>query len=88
MSPRSRRSRAIGRTVLLIFGALIVGAASGLICAPFYASMLARHCITKWISKFALASRQVLIGSSAAVPIIAIAFGGHMLNIGCIWSIG
>jgi glycosyltransferase 2 family protein len=76
------------QTVLLIFGALLVGAASGLICARFYAPLLGRYSFTKWIGDFVLASRQVLIESPAAVWIITIAFGIHLLTIACIWSLG
>lgn len=73
---------------LLIFGVLIVGTAGAGICARLYAPVLARHRVTKWIGEFVLASRQVLVESRAAMPIVAIAFAVHLLNITCIWNIG
>lgn len=76
------------QTVLLIFGALLGGGAGGLLFARFYAPLLGRHRSTKWISEFALVSRQVLVESRAAVAIFAIAFTVHSLNVACIWSIG
>lgn len=76
------------QTVLLIFGVLLVGGVGGLICARFYAPILGRHRLTNWMGGFVLASRQVLIDSSAAVSIVVIAFVIHFLNIACIWSVG
>lgn len=75
-------------TVLLVFGALLAAAASSLIWARFYTPLLGRYSLTKSIGDFVLVSRQVLIESPAAVLIIAIAFGVHLLTIACIWSIG
>jgi glycosyltransferase 2 family protein len=76
------------QTALSIFGSLLVAAVSGLICARFYAPLLARYSGTKSIGEFVLASRQVLMESPAAVRIIAIACGIHLLTIACIWSVG
>jgi glycosyltransferase 2 family protein len=76
------------QTVLLIFGTLLVGGVGGLICARFYAPILGRHRITRWIAEFALASRQVLIESPEAVSIVVIGFVIHFLAIACIWSLG
>lgn len=75
-------------TALLIFGALLVSAAGALMSAPLYAPILGRYRLTKWIGDFVLASRQVLIESPAAVPIVGIACAIHLLNIAGIWNIG
>ena len=53
-----------------------------------YAPMLAQYRLTKWIGEFALASRQVLIKSPAAVSIVALAVLVHLLTIADIWSLG
>jgi glycosyltransferase 2 family protein len=76
------------QTVLLIFVALLVCGVGGLIYARFYAPMLGRYRITKWIGEFILDSRQVLVDSPAALSIIVIAFVIHFSSIACIWSIG
>jgi glycosyltransferase 2 family protein len=76
------------QAVLLIFGALLLGAVGGIACARSYASVLARHRITKWMGEFILACRQVLIESPAAISIIGIGFIVHFLSIAGIWSIG
>lgn len=76
------------RTVLLIFGTLLVCCVGGLISARLCAPLLGRHRITKWAGEFALASRQVLVESPLAMSIVMMAFAIHFLNIACIWSVG
>jgi hypothetical protein len=76
------------QTALTIFGALLLTGIGGLICARFYAPLLARWRATKWIGELGLASRQVLIESRAGVSITSIAFVVHALSIVCIWSLG
>jgi glycosyltransferase 2 family protein len=75
-------------TVLAIFGALLLGGTGALLCAPFYAPMLSRWRVTKWIGEMGLASRQVLVESPAAISIVGIAFIVHALSILGVWSVG
>lgn len=74
--------------VLAIFAILLFGGVAGLIFAPLYAPLLARLRATQWIAELALATRQVLIESPAAIHIVAIALIVHVLSIVDIWCLG
>lgn len=76
------------RALLLIFGALLLSAVAGLVCARLLVPLLAHYRATRWISEFFLASRHVLIESSDAIFIIAVAFIIHLLSIAAIWELG
>jgi uncharacterized membrane protein YbhN (UPF0104 family) len=75
-------------TALGIFGALLFSGTAMLVCARLYAPLLARWRATNWIGDLSLASRQVLIESSAALSIVGIALVVHVLSIAAIWSVG
>jgi len=76
------------QSLLLLFGALLLAAATGLLCARFFAPILTRYRATRWISEVMLASRHVLLESPAAISIVAVAFVVHFLSIAAIWELG
>ena len=49
------------KILLLVFGALLLAASIGLICARFFAPILTRYRITSWVGELILASRLVLM---------------------------
>ena len=76
------------KTVLVTFAVMLIGGIGGLVFAPIYASLLARARVTKWIAELALAARQVLIKSPAAIYIVEVALIVHALSIVDIWCLG
>src|SRR6185437_3818178 len=76
------------KAAFVTVAALLMGGIGGLVSAPIYAPLLTRNRFTTWMGEFALASRQVLIQSPAAISIVAIAFVVHFLSIADIWCLG
>ena len=76
------------KILLLVFGALLLAASIGLICARFFAPILTRYRITSWVGELILASRLVLMESPAAISIVAVTFIVHFLSIAAIWELG
>lgn len=76
------------KVLLLLFGALLLIAANGVVWARFVTPILTRYRATQWIGEIIMASRSVLIGSPAAISVIALAFAIHFLSITAIWELG
>ena len=74
------------RTIALeFFGTLLIATVGCLVFAPKFAPLLERRRYTAWAGKLAHLTHHVLLGDTAGVSILGIAFGVHLMSITAVW---
>ena len=73
--------------VLVIYGAMLLAAALGLVLAPTVAPWLSRWQFSRWLATLAVDARRVLLGPYGPM-ILGIGCLVHVLTIVVIWSLG
>jgi hypothetical protein len=73
--------------VLVLYGAMLLAAALGLVLAPTVAPWLSRWRFSRWFATLAVDARRVLLGPYGPT-ILGIGCLVHVLTIVVIWSLG
>ena len=67
------------------FGTLLIATVGCLVFAPKFVPFLERWRYTAWAGKLAHLTHHVLLGDSAGISILSIAFGVHLMSITAVW---